>query len=214
MYLTNKVLIIDNFYKDPDKVREFALKQTYRDCHDPVMDGNWPGLRTLFLNNLDEQLCAEFRDTLMNNILEGIATQYQCYFETNFQLCYPEHGDSWIHTDVGPWPITHVGVVYLNPNPPENSGTILYKFNDEYTDEFKEYAAKHNNMWTTLTRDKDKEEFHKWFTPTLNVPNVYNRVIMYSPDRWHKSDMYFGSSPETGRLIQPFFANIEYNTKQ
>ena len=208
MHLSNKVLVIDNFYENPDKVREIALKQEYKDCKDPLMGGSWPGFRSKYLHHIDESLMQEFRDNLMGNLLEGLNTRYNCYFETMFQLCYAEHGDSWIHTDIGKWEITHVGVIYLHPDPPPNSGTLIYDLKKECVDEFKAYAAKHNNLWTDLNRDT--EEFHKWFELTLNVPNKYNRAIIYSPHRWHKSDTYFGNSVETGRLFQPLFARIKY----
>lgn len=211
MYLTNKVLVVDNFYKDPDAIRNLALQQEFLDCNHPERSGSWPGLRSKFLNNISEELTQQFRDLMLNTLLEGVIAKYNCYFETNFQLCYAEHGDSWVHTDVGPWPITHVGVIYLNPNPAPDSGTIIYELKKEYTDEFKQYAAKKNNMWTTLNRDQDKEEFNKWFTPSLNIPNKYNRAVIYNPSQWHKADHYFGNSKETGRLIQPFFANIQYS---
>lgn len=211
MYLSNKVLVIDNFYKDPDKIRDFAIKQEFKPCTDPEMGGSWPGLRTRYLNNLNEDICREFKDNLIGNLLEGVATQYNCYFETNFQLCYESVKDSWIHTDVSPWEITHVGVIYLNPDPPADSGTNMYELRPEYTDEFKSYAAKHNNVWTTLNRDEDSEEFNRWFKLNMAIPNKFNRAVLYSPRAWHKADKYFGNSPESGRLTQVFFAKIDYS---
>lgn len=209
MYLTNKILIIDNFYKDPDAVRQFALEQEFKDCKDPDREGNWPGYRSKFLNNINPELCAEFKDNLIGHLLEGVRTNYNCYFETNFQLCYKEHGDSWVHYDHGNW-ITHVGIIYLNPNPPANSGTLIYKFNEEHRDEFNRYAEQNDGLWFKLNRDQDSEEFNKFFTLSMSVPNVYNRAVVYNPSLWHKSDYYFGDSKDTGRLIQPFFATINY----
>jgi hypothetical protein len=212
MYLGDKVIIADNFYKDPYKVREIALAQDYKDCKHAERDGNWPGYRSKYLNHIDEDLCQEFRSNLMTSLLDGVPTYYNCYFETNFQICCADHGDSWIHTDIAPhWDVTHVGVVYLNPAPLPNSGTIFYRFKEEYTDAFKEYSEKHNGLWTALTRDQDSDEFNTWFEEVLTVPNRFNRAIIYSPHRWHKSDQYFGDSIETGRMIQPFFATIEYS---
>ena len=210
MYLNNRVLVIDGFYEDPDKVRNLALAEEFYPCTHPMMRGNYPGLRTRFLNHISEDLCQEFRDNMMGNLLDGLSTKYNCYFETNFQLCYPEHGDSWLHTDRAPWPVTHVGVVYLNPNPPPNSGTLMYELRPEYAEDFKDYCKRYDNLWKKLNRDQDKTELNTWFELTLSIPNRYNRAIMYSPQAFHKSDTYFGSTPETGRLIQPFFATITY----
>lgn len=213
MHLTNKVLIIDNFYKDPDMIRQLALSQEFLPCTDPQRDGQWPGLRTQFLNKINPRVCEEFRDNLIGNLLEGVVTDYSCYFETNFQLCYGDIGDSWVHFDYdGKWDITHVGLVYLNPDPSENSGTIIYDFNKEHQPEMDEYSKQHNYLWHRLNRDQDSEEFKKWFSPSLNIPNKYNRAVVYNPWVWHKSDRYFGNTLETGRLTQPFFASIQYKT--
>lgn len=211
MYLNNKVLVVDNFYKDPDYIRGFALEQEFMPCSHPLLKGNWPGLRSQYLHILNEKITEEFQNNLMKNLLEGITTNYNCYFETNFQLCYETITDSWIHTDIAEWPITHVGVVYLHPTPQNNSGTNIYNLRTEYIDEFKIYAEKHNNLWTTLNRDEDRNEFERWFEPSLSIPNKYNRAVIYDPHTWHKSDKYFGNSIETGRLTQVFFANIQYS---
>lgn len=210
MYMNNKVLIIDNFYKDPDKVRNFALSQEFKNCKEANAGGNWPGRRTSFLHNLNQELSDDFHNAFLGNLLENNPIKYGGYIETNFQLCYESDGDSWVHYDTPTWHCTHVGVVYLHPDPPENSGTLFYEFNEEHRQEFEEYAARNNNLWFKLNRDQDSKEFYKFFKQTMCVPNKYNRAIIYGPNSWHKSDRYFGSTPETGRLFQPFFCNLNF----
>lgn len=213
MHLTNKVLIIDDFYKDPDAIRQLALNQEFLPSTHPDRGGNWPGLRSKFLNNINPRACEEFRDKLMGSLLEGVKTEYYCYFETNFQLCYEDIGDSWVHYDfTSNFDITHVGLVYLNPDPPENSGTVIYEFDKKYQTELDEYSARHEGIRHRLNRDQDSEEFYRWFKPSLPIPNKYNRAIVYNPWVWHKADRYFGNTPETGRLTQPFFCQIKYKT--
>jgi hypothetical protein len=210
VFVNNKILIIDNFYLDPDKIRQFALRQTFKNSTEAAAGGNWPGRRTSFLHNLNQEICDEFHNAFLGNLLENNAVKYGGYIETNFQLCYASDGDSWVHYDTPPWNCTHVGVVYLNPNPPENSGTLFYEFVEEHREEFEEYAKQRNNLWTALNRDQDSKEFYKFFKQTLNIPNKYNRAIVYGPHIWHKSDRYFGSTPEDGRLFQPFFCHLDF----
>jgi hypothetical protein len=210
MYMNDKILVIDNFYKDPYAIREFALQQTFKDCKEADAGGNWPGRRTKFLHNLDDDISNEFHSAFLGNLLDNNPIKYNGYIETNFQLCYESDGDSWVHYDTPPWNCTHVGVVYLTPDPAPNSGTLFYEFNEEYRQEFEEYAAKNDNLWFNLNRNADTKEFDKFFTQTLALPNRFNRAIIYGPDRWHKSDQYFGSTPQDGRLFQPFFCNLEF----
>jgi hypothetical protein len=208
--MQNKVLVIDNFYKDPDKVRNFALNQEFKNCKEAAAGGNWPGRRSQFLHNLSHELSEDFHNTFLGNLLENNPIKYKGYIETNFQLCYESDGDSWVHYDTPPWPCTHVGVVYLHPNPPANSGTLIYEFDESYRTEFEEYAKENSNLWFKLNRDQDSEEFSKFFKQSMEIPNKYNRAVIYGPHMWHKSDRYFGNSLETGRLFQPFFCNLEF----
>jgi len=215
MYAHNKIIVIDNFYDDPDQVREVALQQEYLPCNEPSMSGNWPGYRSRkFLHNIDETIFNEFRNKLLDNLLWNNPVKYEGYIETNFQVCLEENGDSWVHYDRGPMEITHVGVVYLNPNPPSNSGTIIYDFNEEHRAEWMEYSNNEQDLWFTLNRKDDLERFNKFFTENITIPNKYNRCIIYGPWRWHKSDQYFGHNLETGRMIQPFFCRIKFNDNE
>lgn len=214
MYMHNKVLIVDDFYEDPDKIRNFALKQNFKDCVEAGAGNQWPGKRSMFLHNLDQDIHQEFHNNFLGSILENNPIKYSGYLETNFQLCFESDGDSWVHYDTPSWEATHVGVVYLNPDPPENSGTCFYNFNEEYRQEFEEYAKKNNHLWTRLNRLEDSEEFNRWFVKDMCIPNKYNRCIIYGPNRWHKSDWYFGNDHDTGRLIQPVFCRLEFEYEE
>jgi hypothetical protein len=210
MFVHNKMIVIDNFYSDPDAVRKFALTQPFNTCKESSGGGAWPGRRSDFLHEINPAISDEFHNTFLGNLLENNPIKYSGYIETNFQLCYEGDGDSWIHYDTPDWHCTHVGIVYLTPNPPENSGTLFYEFDETYRAEFEEYAKKHNYRWYGLNRDQDREEFYKFFKQTMEIPNKYNRAVIYGPNRWHKSDKYFGNTPDTGRLFQPFFANLNF----
>ena len=52
---------IDNFYKDPDGIRNFALSLNYNDN-----SGNFPGLRTDNLNKIDAQFYKQSVNKLLS----------------------------------------------------------------------------------------------------------------------------------------------------
>lgn len=68
------------------------------------------------------------------------------------------------------------GVIYLNENPGVNTGTVFYNKNS-------------------------KGELMK----TLTVENVFNRMIIFDPARWHAPVGAFGGDLETARLTITFF---------
>jgi hypothetical protein len=61
------------------------------------------------------------------------------------------------------------------------------------------------NILKTINRVENKNLYDELFTPIDNIGNVFNRLILYPGDAFHKSNDYFGNSVEDGRLVQVFF---------
>lgn len=127
-------LIKDNFFSDVDIVREIALNAKYylKDKH-PGDIGHFPGLRTDYINVWNNQLYTTILEAeidcvekLLNLKLSDRFKEYWTKFSfslTTQDTPIQEHRD---FTDN--WNgFTHFygGVIYLTPNPPKNSGTIL-----------------------------------------------------------------------------------------
>lgn len=96
--------IIENFYSNPDEVRQFALSQDFG------VRGNYPGQRTIpFLNE-------SITDTIESVISPqwGRVTDWGDEYTGAYQ--YTTQGDrTWIHADnTTRW----AGVCYLTPNAP------------------------------------------------------------------------------------------------
>jgi len=60
-----------------------------------------------------------------------------------------------------------------------------------------------------LNRYEDRANYDKLFTPIDIFGNVYNRLIMYRGDEFHKSNDYFGTTLQDGRLTQVFFLKFD-----
>lgn len=185
-------LVIDDFYANPDKVREFALKQEFK------VRGNYPGQRTeSFLNDSIKKKLQEILYPYAGNI-----TAWGDSYTGSFQ--YTVASDrSWIHSDsTTDW----AGVLYLTPDAPLSSGTGIFKhkssglMNWDYKNNDPEYKK-------TEPRD-DFQDMTKWDIVD-KFGNIYNRLIMYRADNYHMSLDYFGSNKDNGRLFQVFFFNTE-----
>lgn len=205
----NKIIIIDNFYPEPDLVRDFALKQVYNQVTNP--DGMViPGLRTEDLKDVDDDMFRLLKRSVFLSLF-GIPRYHISLEEsviTNYQLCYESHGDSWVHGDsLEDDGINVSGVVFLTPNPPKNSGTIFYEINPEYAQEASNYFDEHKSF-RGINRVENVDLYEKYFKVKQVVENVYNRAVIYSGKTLHKSDFYFGDAPDNARLIQPFFGNL------
>jgi hypothetical protein len=185
-----KPIIIDDFFEHPDLVRKFALKQNYMSPEEWTSEmysgsngGSWPGKRTVPVDELDEQLF----DSVMQGIL--YATQNataRCEAQVFFQYCTEEDRDNWIHKDNLNWQPSHVGVIYLTPDPPDpkETGTFLY------------------NEPEVITNNKDDWEVK------YNFENKYNRCVIYDPADWHSAGKYFGKTIEDSKLFLVFYSKI------
>lgn len=107
-----------------------------------------------------------------------------------FQLCL-EDDKTWIHHDDTEW----AAVLYLTPDAPVSAGTGIFRH------------IPTGIMSSSPTVDIHDEK--NWELVTA-VGNVFNRLVMYKGNLYHKSLISgFGNSKETGRLTQVFFFNTE-----
>ena len=110
--MNKSFICIDDFYNDPDDVREFALEQEY------TTSGNYPGIRTV--PHMTDSMKEIISDALNLNKEYDYGKQYCGSFQ------YTTSRDrSWIHADgTTEW----AGVLYLTPDAPPSSGTGFFKW--------------------------------------------------------------------------------------
>ena len=200
------VTVLDNFYENPDLVRQFALSLDYNT--DP--EGRWPGKRSLPLHEVNQSFFGTFCDKIFNLFYElkyGSLSYNVC---TNFQYIpnYSENPDSklnggWIHQDSE---CVFSGVIYLNPNPQENTGTNIYSQID------KNIVSSISEKYKLYKGEEPVDEFeytqqilenNSNFEETINIKNVYNRMILFEGGVYHGVQSLYSSLEP--RLTQVFF---------
>jgi hypothetical protein len=195
--METNLIITDDFYQNPDEVREYALSQEFS------VRGNYPGQRT----------SPVFYDGLKNSIqyiiqqAGGKITQFEEFdYNTAFQYTTIED-KSWIHADqTTKW----AGVCYLTPTAPITAGTALYKHKE--TGLYKAATnpdGSYNKELMDKIYEEDCNDVSKWEMVDI-VGNKYNRLVLYRGDLFHSSLDYFGTSKYDGRLFQTFFFNTEF----
>lgn len=184
------LIIIDNFYKHPYEVRNFALLQDF------FGKDYFPGKRTKSFASID--IKNKFQNFL--NPFGGKITDFSLYNSDNgsFQIT-TSNDKSWIHNDSSSsnW----AGIVYLTPNAPINSGTIFYKH--------KTGVSNSIETQITDTHIESGVDYSNWEIVD-KVGNVFNRLILYNSTRYHQSGDYFGTNLYDGRLFQVFFFKTEF----
>lgn len=197
-------LVIDNFLPYPNVVREWALSKTfYTSTQFSKRIGketNWPGRRSDHVMDLDVEYANDVL-TKVSNIARTTFANRDVSIRSYFQLCAHADGDSWVHQDND---VDVAALLYLNPNAPVNSGTTLYRCND--LDHWNKLSMQE---MVAINRIEREDLYKKLFEPVDVIGNVYNRLVMYRGDIFHKSNDYFGSTKEDSRLTQVFFLKFE-----
>jgi len=177
------LIVVDNFYADPDSVRSFALKQEFN------VKGNFPGVRTKSFLTPDVVSAIEHNMQFagkITNTFDNIGTTGA------FQLANA-WDRTWIHADHhNMW----AGVCYLTPDAPHTGGTGFYRH--KATGEHCRVAEDQHEVY----------DYTKWDLFD-KIGNKYNRLILYRGDLFHASLDYFGDNLQNGRLFQTFFFNTE-----
>lgn len=175
------IMILENFYENPDEIREKALGMEFN------VKGNYPGQRT-------EPFIPEGTKERLEKLLNNKIVYWPDTYNGSFQYTTGEN-KSWIHRDKTEWSL----VVYLTPNPPVDGGTKTYvhKASD---------LTKSNDPEIVKQMDADSNNHDAWHVLD-KIGNRYNRAILFRGHNSHMSDLYFGTDKNDGRLFQTFFFN-------
>jgi hypothetical protein len=201
---TPHLMIVDNFYKDPDDVRAFALEQDYVENL-----ANYKGRRTQerylwpFLKEEFERLIGRPIVDWLNQPCNG------CFQITGFNDPLVWHSDLQ----------SYAAAIYLTPDAPLSAGTSFWRdknhlsrrppshpleydrFEDDnsrnaaYGEIYSEYNILHPDNWELVDK----------------VGAVYNRLAIWDAQMIHSASSYEGMESEVldkARLVQLFFFTV------
>jgi hypothetical protein len=196
-------LIVDNFYDDPDAIREYALKQKFY-----KRIGDYPGVRSDRISDLNRPLFELFVNRLIRICFNVAPKKIEYDIITNFQLIDGKYNKGWIHQDdINYFDVA--GVVYLSPDAPIDAGTSIYKPIVNAISKISQPMDPHIIQNLNIhDYNKIQEAYNSQFKKTIEVGNVYNRLVVYPAVEWHTQSGFFGSDNESSRLTQVFFARF------
>jgi len=195
--MKNIITVYDNFFDDPNNVREEALKQDFYYCDqlsntatiDEDNDNKileilkigmtFPGQRSLLCENILPKIYKEFQKKILALIPNDNIT-----INALFQR-QTKNDERNIHQDGNP---VLAGVIYLDNNPAPDTGTCFYKHKETGWDGSTEMPTNVNMI--------DKTSFEK----TSIIENKFNRMIMYNANLVHSAE-----GARTDRLTVSFF---------
>jgi hypothetical protein len=181
---TKRVFVVDDFYANPNEVREFALN----DCQ--YTPSEWyKGNRSLN-RYINDDIKTAFESILGHKI-----TRWEHHgMNGRFQFCTPQDPLVY-HVDGQNW----AAIVYLTPNAPYDTGTSLYAHKASGCRDIYESEAKKIDCFTGGFFDSTK------FEEVDMIGNVYNRLIIFNSRSFHAATKYFGQTAYDSRLFHIFF---------
>lgn len=202
-------IVIDNFLECPVQVREWALQQHYIDCktYTKIMGQftDWPGVRSNGVLDLDP-IYANFVFSKVADIIKKNSNVENMSIRSYFQLTKTTDGASWVHQDNN---MKYAAILYLNPDSDPRHGTTFYRCNNLAKWESYMLDEIGYNTATTINEQENTALFEELFTPVDIIGNVFNRLVLYKGDIYHKSTSYFGEILQNSRLTQVFFIQDE-----
>ena len=186
------VWVVDNFYEDPDSMRQFALEQEY----------DIGGIGRGYIGNRTQEqfLFPELRSRF-ENIMGRKITKWEEYgMNGRFQYCWSGQPVVY-HCDSQMWG----GMLYLTPDAPYQCGTTLYAHKRTKARTY--YDEGWDASWKGVPGDPHLDGTS--FEPVDIVGNVYNRLMIFDASSIHSASEYFGTVKGNCRLWQMFFFDTE-----
>ena len=177
----NRMFIVDNFYENPDAIRQHALGMEFKEDI-----RYYKGLRTT----------THFHPDGIKDAFEFIMGKKINDFHGGINGCFQittANDPQVYHYDLQNW----AAMIYLTPNAPIESGTRLHISKINGTRHSSEPNI--DGAFTGGFLDATK------FDVTDSAANIYNRLVIMDAKCIHSAGQYFGQSREDGRLTHLFF---------
>jgi glycosyltransferase involved in cell wall biosynthesis len=179
---TPRMFIVDNYYANPDEVRDYALTQVEYE-----QDLRWyKGFRSKTTYR-PEGMKESFERIMGERIID-----FESCYNGVFQIMVSSDPQVY-HYDSQRW----AAMIYLSPNAPIESGTRLHKS--------RRNATRHRDE--PMADDAFRGDFYDStiFDVADSAANIYNRLVIMDAGCFHSAGPYFGNTLETGRLTHLFF---------
>jgi hypothetical protein len=199
------VTIVENFYENPDAIRNFALIQKFKFRHQ-IKGAQYvfPGCRTKDLSLINKPLFENVSKKI-NSIFHNEEHDVMRWsITTSFQSVAAEFGRGVIHADQN---TVFAAVLYLTPNAPLETGTSLFKPNSKFDEDKYVWSLKENDRRFDEGKIIMDTSYHEMFDEVVRINNVYNTLILYEGRHYHAANQFFGKTIKDSRLAQVFFVN-------
>lgn len=198
----------DNFFNNPDKVLSLFNDEQF------FKSSAYPGMRTGNLlespNETVKNFALFFAKKVCDEIFPGIyGLMIDVRFHYNHVYSNEKVNEGWIHSDEADL----AGLVYLTKNELSlETGTSLFIKNTEGNFSTRDFPSRQEFNITEVPSEqyiKDLKENHSNFTETVRLGNVYNRLVAYDANIYHRPNRYNLNSTDVRKSIVFFIRGFK-----
>jgi hypothetical protein len=190
------IIVVDNFYKDPDLVRSWAMNDLE---YSPSNYHKGERATSRFILDGTKEKLEEIIGKPIYN------WNHDQYANGIFQFCTADQPIVY-HVDNQ----TYAGMVYLTPEAPARTGTAFYR--SKVTKDYKFDDAKRSTQaYVDAFKGNSKEmNFYDGtnFEKIDEVGNIYNRLVLFDAKNIHAATEYFGDAIDNARFFHMFFFDV------
>ncbi len=207
--MKQKIIVIDDFYDQPNEIRRFALSLPFH----KKKGATYPGVEAIVDWDFSE-VRQEMADFIHEDI-SGSCPKPMPFAQGKFRLALADDEETRVdnvHIDIQPWS----GVVYLSL-PKDCSGHSAVSFyrhratgEIEDSEIWREYISAELGFNDQLPKEERTRRFWEYMRDKScwdeieRIENRFNRVLLLYARVFHGSVGIFGSEPSNGRLTQHF----------
>lgn len=224
------IIIVENFYQDPLKVREYALNELKNNSYLPY------GTPTWYCSPLKEWNECPFKssDSLINSLNEITSEEidldsWRKSFPSKEDYSIPENKISNFPNRFKRPPPAWNCTFHIKPRTGQKLGQGVHNHVTDHSN------CVDQNGWVGLIylnpqaptdtglflwENKDKQKNYDWMTPKENwklidsLGSVFNRLILCRGEKPHSGADGFSDILEEGRLYQTFFFKTKSSTSK
>ena len=192
------VIVVDNFYANPDLVREYAMNNLE---FAPSNYHKGQRSQSRYIIDGTKEKLEEVLGKRITNWNDG------GYANGVFQFCTADqpivyHVDSQMYA----------AMVYLTPDAPPQTGTAMYRSKVTGISSFPGQESRMGDEYVDTFRGNNKEM--NFFDGTQfekidDIGNVYNRLVIFNSSQLHAATEYFGDAIDNARFFHMFFFDVE-----
>jgi hypothetical protein len=227
--LMKNIIVCDNFYENPDSIRNIAIESFKKTIDEKLLYYNWnfiefkgyyddmPGLSKqnktiigkafetfsfyskVYQDKIEELLKSKIQYTCENN---GIFILNNCL--TN-PISVNINNNINNNTHIEEW----IGIVFLTPKAPFEGGITIKQNKNLKSNSLKSIKNLEKSIQMVILDNLKKEckDTSFWETDCI-IANLYNRLVLFKKDYFYSSSMNFGIKLEDSRLVHFFSFGI------